>query len=186
MKKKAPKYDRLMFYVSVAAMVILIYSVSFIAFGSVLQEGLFLVGAAILFASATASKQKVVQTLEVIVIVGVVLGILDLNVVYSLTIILSISLLMVAYLLSIEHYKKEPIGSIGSIGFILLAIGFAFNSGSNLMVTGFALASGSLLIAIYSATSYVLYKVRLQIVITILNIVFAISPLLLFLKILGV
>jgi hypothetical protein len=186
MKKKASKYDALMFYVSVAAMILLIYSVSFLAFGSLPQEGLLLVGAAMLFASATASKQKVLQALEVIIIVGVVLGILNLYVIYSLIIVLAVALMMVAYLLSIEHYRKEPIGSVGSIGFILLAIGFAFNNGSNPLVTGFALASGSILIAIYSATSYILYKIRLQVVITILNIVFAVSPMLLFLKTLGV
>ncbi|MCL5009723.1 MAG: hypothetical protein M1433_01955 [Candidatus Parvarchaeota archaeon] len=185
MKKKAPRYDNLLFYISVAAMVILIYSVSFIQFGSNLQNAIFLIGAFILFVSATASKQKVIQALEVIAVVGIVLALLKVYVIYSLITLLLLSLLIVGYLLKIEHYKKEPIGSIGSVGFILLAIGLAFNTGSYPLVTGFALAIGSILISIYAATAFYLYKVRLQIVIAILDIAFAVSPVLLVLNTLG-
>ncbi len=186
MKKKESKYDEGMFYVAIIAMIILIYSVYFVTFASILQRSILLLGAVLLFLSATASKQKVIQSLEIIVITGVVLGLLDIYVIYSLVAILAISSVIVGYLMSIEHYKKEPLGSVGSVGFVLFAIGFAFNNGSNPLITGFALASGSILVAIYSATSYVLYKVKLQIVISILNIVFAVSPLLLFLGALGV
>ncbi len=185
MAKKAKKESNLSFYIAVAAMVLLIYAISLVASGSLLQLLLILAGAFALFASATMSKQRVLQALELIIVVGIVLGILKAWYIYSLITILAVAAIMVAYLFSIEHYKKEPIGSVGSIGFILMAIGFAFDNGSFPLVTGFSLASGAILIAIYSITAYWMYKIKLQIVIAVLNVIFAISPLIMFLNAAG-
>lgn len=186
MNKKTRSLENAMFYISVAAMVLLIYSVSFVAFASMLQDVLFLIGGFVLFAAATVGKQRVIQALEIIVLVGIVLPLLKLQIFYSLGIVLFISLLMVVYLLKIEHYKKEPIGSIGSMGFVLMAIGFAFNTGPYPLITGLALASGAILAAIYAATAFYLYKVKLQVVIAILNAVFSINPIILVLHTVGI
>lgn len=186
MKKRYSKYDSLLFYLSVIAMIILIYSVFFLPYGSLPQNSLLLVGAFILFISATAGKQRVIQALEIIVLVGIVLSFLRMNVLYSLAIVLFVALLIVAYLLRIEHYKKEPIGAVGSVGFVLLGIGFAFNVGDYPLITGLALASGALLAAVYSTTAFWLYKVRLQVVVAVLNVIFAVSPILLILRAVGI
>ncbi len=186
MKKKYSKYDSLLFYLSVAAMIILIYSVFFLSYGSLPQNSLLLVGAFILFISATAGKQHVIQALEIIVLVGIALSFLRMNVLYSLTVVLFVALLIVVYLLHIEHYKKEPIGVVGSAGFVLMGIGFAFNVGNYPLVTGLALASGALLAAVYAATAFWLYRVRLQVIIAVLNVIFAVSPILLILRVVGI
>jgi len=108
------------------------------------------------------------------------------NVLYSLAIVLFVALLIVVYLLHIEHYKKEPIGAVGSVGFVLMGIGFAFNVGNYPLVTGLALASGALLAAVYAVTAFWLYRVRLQVIIAILNVIFAVSPILLILRVVGI
>jgi hypothetical protein len=186
MERRVKRIDDFFFYISVAAMVILILSVYLIPYGSSVQRLLIFLGALILFASASASRQKVVQAMEVIAIAGVITSILQLAPVYALTVTLVISAIIIAYLTTTGYYQKEPIGVVGSIGFVFLAVGFAFDTGSNPLMTGLALGVGSLTIAAYSAMAYWLYKVRLQVVIMVLNLVFAVSPLLLFLSTIGI
>lgn len=180
MKRKSKNNVDWLFYSAVGAMVLLVFSISFLIFGSVLQKSLILLGAFVLFLVASLSNQRVLQALQLVIVVGAVLGFLQLSVLYSLSIMLFVSILMVVYLYSIEHYKKEPIGAMGSVGFLLLAMGLAFNTGSNNLISGFSLGFGSIIIAIYSATAFWLYKTRLQIVWVVLNLAFAISPLIMF------
>ncbi|MCL4372624.1 hypothetical protein M1384_00995 [Candidatus Parvarchaeota archaeon] len=75
-----------------------IYSVSFLSYGSLPQNSLLLVDSFILFISATAGNQRVIQALEIIVLVGIVLSFLRINVLFSLVIVLFVALLIVVYL----------------------------------------------------------------------------------------
>ncbi len=180
MVKKPRCEGSVLLYIAIAAMLVLIYAISFVSFGSILQKTLLVAGAFVLFVVATLGNQKVLQALQLVIVAGALLGFLQLQPIYSLAVMLIVAVLMVAYLFSIEHYKKEPVGAIGSFGFVLLAIGLAFNTGSNPLITGAALGFGALAIAVYSSASFFLYRIRLQIVWVALNIVFAISPLVLF------
>jgi membrane-associated HD superfamily phosphohydrolase len=131
------------FYVAIVAMIVLVFAVSFLNFGSLLQKILLLVGAFVLFLVAKFGNQKVLQSVELIVTIGAILAFFDLAPLYALVIMLVAAIVLVVYLFSIEHYKKEPIGAIGSVGFILLAIGLSFNTGSNPLITGFSLGFGA-------------------------------------------
>ncbi|MCL4400947.1 MAG: hypothetical protein M1348_02930 [Candidatus Parvarchaeota archaeon] len=186
MKAKSAANESLLLYCAILAMAVLIFAISFLTYGSILQKSLILLGAFVLFVVASMGKQKVLQALQLVIVIGAVLGFLQLSMLYSLSLMLFVSILMVIYLISIEHYKKEPIGAMGSAGFLLLAIGLAFNTGSNNLVTWFSLGFGAVLIAVYSATAFWLYKVRLQLVWVLLNLAFAISPLLLFFSSFGI
>ncbi len=121
MVKRSKKESSALLYTAVAAMLLLVYAISFISFGSILQKSSILLGAFVLFLVAVISIQKVLMALQFVVVAGAAVGFLQLQPVYALIIMLFIAVLMVIYLFSIEHYKKEPIGTIGSFGFILLA-----------------------------------------------------------------
>jgi type IV secretory pathway TrbL component len=98
-----------LFYVAIAAMVLLVFAVSFIGFGTILQKSLFLIGAFVLFFVASLSNQKVLQALQIVVVIGAVMSFFQLGPIYALGIMLFVAVVLVVYLYSIEHYKKEQL-----------------------------------------------------------------------------
>ena len=186
MKKKDAGQTQILLYIAISTMAVLVFSFWFLSFGSPLQKILIVSGALVLFFVAAFGNQKVLEALQLVLVVGAGLAFIQLSPLISLSIMLFVAVLMVAYLYSIKHYRKEPIAAIGSLGFILFAIGLSFNTGSNPLITGLAISSGALAITAYSAIAFVLYRIRLQIAWATLNFLLAISPIMLVLSILGV
>ena len=186
MNKKSKNKDDLLFYIGIFALLLLIYVISFISFGSILQRLLILFGAFLLFVVATFGKQKVLQALELVVAIGSIVSFLSLTALYALALMLFVAIIMVIYLYSISHYRKEPIGLMGSFGFVLLALGLAVNNGANTLIASSALGFGALTIAIYSGGAFLLYKNRIQLIFVVLNIAFAINPFILLFHALGI
>ena len=186
MNKKSKKKDDLLFYIGIFAMLILIFAVSFLNLGSIQQKLLFLFAGFLLFTVATLSNQRVLQALEIVTLIGVIVAFMTVSALYALSITLFVAMIMVTYLYKIEHYRKEPIGMFGSFGFVLLALGYAFNNGSNPLIASAALGFGSLAIAVYSCAAFILYKNRIQLIFIVLNAVFSISPLIILAHILSI
>ena len=90
--------------------------------------------------------------------------------------------IMLAYFISIGHYKKRRIEFLGTAGFILLALGYAVNSGDFALPTSFFFAFGALAVVVYSFFMWRVYKIRVQAIWFVLNVAFMISPLLLFIS----
>src|SRR5208283_3165185 len=129
-KTRKSKSDlNLLFFVAVFAMLLMIYAIAFTGSGSILQKTLILISASVLLFVATKDNQKVLQALQLIVMVGAAFGFLQLTAVYALATMLLVSILTVVYLFRIDYYRKEPIGVVGSLGSTLFAIGLAFNTG---------------------------------------------------------
>ena len=162
MKRNNNRRDEILLGIAISTMVELVFSFWFLNFGSQLQKVLILSGALVLFFVAISGKQKVLEALQLVLVAGAALAFVKLPPLISLSIMLPIAILMVVYLYLIKHYRKEPIGTIGSLGFILFAIGLSFNTGSSPLITGLAIGSGALVITAYSALAFVLYKIRLQ------------------------
>ena len=180
--KSKTKVNNILFYVAIAAMILLVYSFSFLSFGTLLQKSLILTGAFVLFLVALFGKQKVLQALQLVLVTGAIIGFFILSMLYALVIMLFVAALMVIYLYSIGHYKKEPVGVIGSFGFCFFALGLAFNTGSTPLIAGLFLILGAFVIAAYSALAFYLYKNRLQLVWIVLNLALSAGPILLVLS----
>ena len=121
--------------------------------GSLLQKLLFVIGALILGFVAYLDKQKMLLTLEIIVIIGVV------------------------YLIRIKFSKEDVWWPIGGAGLLFLAVGLATDAVSSPILFNSLLGIGGILIAIYSAIGFFYLRVKIAIIWLILNLIFVINPL---------
>jgi hypothetical protein len=178
-KSKDPNHfvSYVLFAAAMAAMVLIVFALDFLPRASFLQDGVFLIGDIILLIVAIENKQKNLIAIQTVILIGIVLSLFSNGIFMTTTVILSAIILLIGYLYSVHYYSKEPIGFIGSAGFVLLAIGYALNTGNTQILNSLAFGIGAILVAIYSLLSLLLYKVRVQIVWIILNVVFAIGPL---------
>ncbi len=165
------------FLMAMVAMAFIIYALDFISSGSLLQDYAFIIGTIGLLFAALFNRQKNLIAMEITVIVGILLSIFSRSIFMTAAIIATAVILLVVYLSLIGYYKQENIGVIGSVGFALLAVGYALNTGNIRLLMDIAFALGSIVIVIYSSLSLFLYKVRIQIPWIILNVAFAIGPL---------
>ena len=170
------------FAIAIAGMLVLIYTISFVAFGTLTQKTLFFLGGALLLLAAAESRQNTLIAIETVALAGVLLSFFLLSFSVTMLAMLVVIAVMLAYFVYIGHYKKHGIEFLGTAGFILLALGYAFNSGDFTLLTSFFFAFGALVIVVYSLFMWRVYKIRLQAIWFVLNLVFMISPLLLFLS----
>ncbi len=185
MKSKS-KRERLrsdaFFALGIVGMLVLVFTVSFITFGTFTQRSLFFLGAVILFLVAVESRQNTLAAIEIVALAGVSLSFFllpfDITIV-AMTIVVAI---MLAYFVSIGHYKKHEIELLGTAGFIILAFGYAFNSGNFEFLTSFLFVLGAVVVSAYSLFMWLVYKIRVQAIWFVLNVAFMISPLMLFLS----
>lgn len=185
MKRKANKLKSNLFFVfGIIGMAAAIFGVTFLPLASLLQREVFLVAVIILLIVAEASKQKILDAIEIVLFIGIVLALFSVSQYVTLTAIAISVVILVAYLLKIHYYNKEPIGVIGTVGFVLLAIGYGVNTGNAILLNSFAFSFGAIAVAIYSLMAFILYKVRVQIIWFILNVAFAIGPLIYLLTVL--
>ena len=171
------------FIIGIFAMLLLIYAISFLSLGSMLQRLLLFAGALMLLAVAYAHKQRVLIAVELVVVTGGIVSLLPISLAVVLITMTTVSLILIGYLFKVGHYKKEPIGIFGTLGFLMLAFGYAMNFGANTLYAAVGLGLGAVLLMLYSTMHYYLYKVRVQIIWAVLNAAFAISPLLFLLSI---
>jgi len=164
-------------YFGIFGMILLLVGV-FSEPASLLQKLLFLTGAVILTIVAFKSKQKMLSILQVIIVIGSSLAFFEVDESLKYFILLGASILGVAYLISIKYYRKDPWGLACTVGLLMLAAGFATDAVEYPLQFGIFLGGGPLLVALYSFVDYFYHKVRISLIWFILNIIFAINPLL--------
>ncbi|MFH1221957.1 MAG: hypothetical protein V1492_02630 [Candidatus Micrarchaeota archaeon] len=172
------------FYIGLVGMLILIAGV-LLQPGSLLQKSLFLLGAVIMTMVALQNKQKMLSALQIIIVLGNVFSFFpSIEGPIKYGILVGASLIGVTYLVLTKYYQEDKFGLVGSCGLLMLAVGFATDAVTYPLYFGFLLGVGSLLVAAYSFTDYYYHKNRTALIWVILNIVFAISPLLMVVSIL--
>ncbi len=175
---KWDKRAKTFFIFSLLGMLLLVFSVSFIARNSLLQKEIFIVGQVVLLIVSIEHKQKVLEASMLIGLAGNFLAVFSNSIMTTVIAMSIIIVILVAYLYRIGYYHKEWISFIGTVAFVLLAVGYSINTPSTQFLNAFAFGFGAILAALYSTLSLVLYKVRIQTAWIILNVAFAISPLL--------
>lgn len=149
---------------------------------SLLQKILFVIGAPVLGIVAYANRQKMFAVLQAVATIGAALAFFpDNGLKYAVMIIVAAA--GIGYLLKVKYYSKDRLGIIGTIGLAFIAIGFATNPIQYPKIFGFLLGFGGILIAFYSAIEFFRYKIRISAIWLVLNIIFSINPILMFLSI---
>jgi hypothetical protein len=174
MKKKT--LENLVLSFGIVAMIALVVA-TFLEGGSLVQKIIFLVGALVLFYTAYFNKQQMFVALQAVIIVGTILGFFPALASLNKYIIMGIiTVISVANLIRMKHYRKDPWGVVGSLGLLSLALGFATDAVAFSTLFYSFLATGGILVAIYSAIGFFYYKIRITMIWLILNVVFAINP----------
>lgn len=169
-----------MFLVAILGMLLLIFGISFLVMDSLVQKLVFLAGAAMLLAAVAESRQMVLVAAEITVMVGIVLS-LFLSDITIISIIMGIAIVMlIYYLYRIHYFSQENVAVIGTLSFVLLAIGYSVNTGSAPLLNSFAFGFGAILAVIYSSLVFVFKRIRVQLVWVVLNAAFAVTPLIFF------
>ncbi len=146
--------------------------------GSVFQKILFLIGALILTLVAYLDKQKMLLVLEIIITIGAILAFYSrLSNLTKYSILLGLATIGIGYLIKINYFRVDRFWPIGGLGLVGIAIGLATNALANPVLFNASLGFGSILIAIYSAISFFYLKIKVSLIWLILNIIFAIKPL---------
>jgi len=178
MKKTSVEKNRWIFYAGLFAMVLLLVGV-FSEPSSLLQKTLFLIGAIILTIVAYLNNQRMLFALQIIISVGSILAFLELIGIIKYAILFAASAVAIVYLLIIKNYKSDPWSITCSAGLILIAAGFATDASIYPLYFGLSLGLGGLLVAFYSFIDYFYNKNKIAIIWFVLNLVFAINPILL-------
>ncbi len=156
------------------AMLAIIGALYLMPLGSTPQRLIFAAGSVVLFFVAYYHKQRVLAAVGLVVLIGTLITFLN-NFATSLylALMMSVSVVIFLYLVSIGHYRREPFGIVGTIGFFILAFGYAVNGHGTVRLVSFLFGSGSLLIAVYSSIAFIKYKAKIQIIWIVLNLAFA-------------
>ncbi len=151
--------------------------------GSILQKILFLIGAPTLGITAYANKQKMFTILQLIATVGAIIAFfpgLPTSIKYSVMIIGTIVALV--YLIKEKYFDQDKWGYLGGIGLISIAFGLATNPVNAPFWFGLLLGAGGLIVSLYSAISFFHHKIKIAFIWFVLNIIFSIAPILIFLR----
>ncbi|VVC03278.1 Uncharacterised protein [Candidatus Bilamarchaeum dharawalense] len=181
-KKSSQKYSSIIFYVGLVAMGILIAGVLSEP-ASLLQKILFFLGALGLTVVAHGNKQLMLFVLQIIICLGSILAFLDIGDMVKYAILLGAGIFVIGHVVMTKKYKKDRWGPICIVGLMLIAAGMATNAATYPLYFGLFLAMGSILVAFYSFMDYVYNKDKIAIIWLILNLIFAINPILLVISI---
>ncbi|MFH2106926.1 MAG: hypothetical protein ABII22_06725 [Candidatus Micrarchaeota archaeon] len=168
----------LFFYVGLLGMLTLIFGV-FAQPATLLQKSLFLIGASILALVALKDNQKMLLVLQMLITFANILAFLDFGGILKYGLLLGVAIVGIGYLVFIKYYETDRFGWIGTVGLLLLAIGFATDASTQPFYFGILLGSGALLVAAYSFIDYYQTKGKISLIWFVLNIIFAINPLIL-------
>ncbi len=173
-------FHSLNFWIGMAAMVTLVFAINFISFGSLTQKMILTAATFVLLVVAITSVQRLLIAVEATLLIGNFLAFLDLGGYLTLAILLAGAGILLWKIGREPGPRLEWTWLLGTVAFLLLAIGYALNNGTMPLIAGFALGFGSLLFAAYSLAMVLLYKVRIQLVWLLLNVFFSITPLIVF------
>jgi hypothetical protein len=176
-EKEEKKDNNLVFYAGIASMLLLLIGV-FSEPSSLLQKTLFFVGAIGLTVVAHLNKQKLLFVLQVIISLGSFLAFVGIDGIVKYLLLLGSSVVGIAYLVKTDNYQKDKFGIICTVGLILIAAGMATNANQSPLYYGLFLGLGGLLVACYSFIDYFYNKNKIAILWFVLNLIFAINPLL--------
>ena len=130
-------------------MVILIIGV-FSETTSFFQKTLFLIGALLLTIVAFKNNQKMLLTLQCIVTFGNFLAFFQIEESLWYILLAGAAIIGLAHLIGISYYKNDKCGVVGSIGLLMLALGFATNANTSPLLFGAFIGFGAILVAGYS------------------------------------
>jgi len=151
--------------------------------GSLLQKILFLIGAPALGITAYVDKQKMFTVLQAVATLGAVLAFFpSVSEAARYCLMGAVAIVGLAYLVRRGYFSSDRWGWLGSAGLILIAMGFATDPVSSPLLFGIFLGVGGLAVAAYSAISFFHYKVRIAVMWLVLNVIFSINPILIFIK----
>ncbi len=177
--KSSNVLGNLFFLLGIAGMVVLIIALVMFKPNTFDQKALFVIGAVILFATAVYNRNVMLALLEILVTVAILTSFVEsLQLVYRLGSLLFLSAVLISYLVYTHHFQKEKIAILASISLVLLAIGYSFDVSGYVYVFGAFAGLGSALFSIYSGVSLFVYKVRVQAIWMVLNIIFSVSAML--------
>ncbi len=147
--------------------------------GSLFQKILFAIAAPVLGIVAYINKQKMLLSLQIVLTIASFSAFFgDIQDSFRYVLLVGAAVVCVGYLIKIRYYQKDPWGIVGSIGLLMIATAFATNAIAHLFWFNLLLGIGGLLVALYSGVQFFYYKIQIAIVWCILNIIFAITPLL--------
>jgi len=167
-----------MLYFGIVAMIILLVGVISQP-ASLFQKSLFLIGAIMLTIVAFLNKQWMLFVLQIVISLGAVLAFSGLGEISKFAILMGAALIGIVKLVWSGHFKSDPWNIVCCIGLFMVAAGVATDANAHQLLFGLFLGIGSLLVALYSFVDYYFKKDNIAIIWFILNLVFAINPLLL-------
>jgi len=168
-------------YIGVIAMAILLIGVSSQP-ASLMQRSLFLIGALMLTLTAYMGRNWMLFVLQIVISLGSLFAFIGIDDMIKYVVLLGASIIGLSYLRSTNRYEADIWGAVSSAGLFLVAAGFATDAGSHPLLFGLFLGAGSLLVALYSFVDYFYKKHDAAAIWMILNIVFAINPILMVLR----
>ena len=146
--------------------------------GSLQQKSLFLVGAVLLGLIAVADRREMFIALQAVIVLGTVIGFFPfLPDAGRYGLMILGGLVALAFLLIRGYFKTDRWGILGALGLFVLALGFATDPSVNPMWFNAFLAFGSMAVAAYSGIGFA-GGVRIAVLWLLLNIAFAVKPLL--------
>ena len=167
--------------IGIIAMAILLIGV-FSAPASLLQRSLFLAGALMLTLTAYMGKSWMLFVLQIVISLGSLFAFIGIDDLIKYAILLGASIIGISYLRSTKRFEAGIWGIVSTLGLFLVAAGFATDAVSHPLLFGFFLGAGSLLVALYSFVDYYYKKHEAAAIWLVLNIVFAINPILMVLR----
>ncbi len=173
----ATNKQNILLFIGIIAMVGLVIG-TFLEGGSLIQKAIFLIGAVILTSVAYANKQKMFMIIEMVVSLSSLLALWNVTAHAKYLIFIGASFLGVGYLIKIKLSKENGWWPIGALGLLLLAAGFATSAVNYPILFNSFLGFGGIIVAIYSAIELFLFKTRIASIWLILNVFFALNPML--------
>lgn len=168
--------------IGIIAMVLLVIA-TLLEGGSDTQKILFLIGVPTLGITAYMDKQKMFTVLQSVVTIGAILAFFPtVSEEIKYVILLGGALLGIVYLFKLKYYKEDKFGWIGTVGLLSIAAGLATNAILHPIWFNFFLGAGGSIVAVYSTLNFFRYKVKIALIWIVLNVLFAINPILNLLK----
>jgi hypothetical protein len=144
--------------------------------GSLTQRLLFLIAVPTLGFVAYLNEHKMFLSLQIVATISTILAFFILPQLVMYTIMIGSAAIATVYLIKINYSKQDPWWPLGGAGLISLAAGLATSAVLFPFIFFFLLALGGILIALYSAVGFFIFKVRIAAIWLFLNLIFAANP----------
>ena len=153
--------------------------------GSLQQKVLFIVGAPLLGFTAYMDGRKMFMMLQAVATLGAAIAFLPMLPDAAKYVLMAAGALFgIAYLLKSRYFQTDKYGVVGVLGLLLIAVGFVIDPLKYAFWFDAFLGFGGLTVAAYSAIS-LSRGVKIAAIWLVLNVLFAISPLVDLARLLG-